>query len=115
MQRVIVFDRDFSQAEALAQALGTRGFSATPCKSHQELLAELIGAQPGFVIVVLDLSNNLPEGWTTLDLVNRMCSKEMTKRMIVCFSRVYLGPEVRIAVEEKGAKLVYVRLLCSDH
>jgi hypothetical protein len=59
--------------------------------------------------VVLDQSANRPEDWEFFDRVRRLTWNIDHHQKILCFSRVNLGPRIRLRVERKGGRLVYER------
>jgi PleD family two-component response regulator len=105
--RILLLDHD--QTQALTLALQQRNFQVTHCTAKHEILRELRSNPSGFDVVMLDFSFNRPEDWELFDSVRRLLWKTDHLAMILCFSRVYLGPRVRLQIERKGGRLVYVR------
>jgi|SRR5579859_7876260 len=107
--RVLLLDYDQAHATALTIALEQRKFQVTGCTTKQDTLRELRSHPSGFDVVMLDVSFNRPEDWELFDDVRGLIRENDRLVMVLCFSRVDLGPKPRLQIERKGGRLVYER------
>lgn len=107
--RILLVDHDHTHAEQLTLALEQHEFQVTRWNTTQEFLLELGRNAVHFDLVMLDLSLNRAEDLELFDRVRRFLWAREHGAMILCFSRVNLGPMVRLRIERKGARLVYER------
>jgi hypothetical protein len=59
--------------------------------------------------VILDLSADSPEDWHALDQFRGLTGMNLPTPVILCVSRVYRGPRMRLEAERKGARFLYER------
>jgi len=106
MARIILYDPDHNHAETLVTALESSSYTLTVCVSRQEIFKHLKAKQTQFKVVILDFSNR-PEDWKFLDGVRTLTVASVPKPGILCLARTNWGPDVKLRVERKGARLVY--------
>ena len=107
MVRILILDPDENHAGALALALTQRNFAVTMAPLDEAAGAPLDQPLGEFAVIVLDLSLDRPTDWELLDSVSKLVRSEVSRPMVLCLSRVYRGPGTKLAVERRGARLVY--------
>lgn len=108
MARILILDDDLQHASQLADALQHRRHAVTVC-GVQNILVELGENKTEFEIVILDITRNRPSDWKLLDRIRELWMAAAERPDIFCVSQVYRGPAERIAIEQKGLRLVYER------
>ena len=83
--------------------------SARVLANHRDATTVLKNRNEEFDVLILDLSANRPDDWQTLDQICRLTATKMPPQMILCFSTVFRGARMKLEVERRGARLVYVR------
>ncbi len=108
MVRILLYDPDQNHARALVSALESNHYRLTVCASRREAFNYLTAKPPQFKVVILDFSNR-PEDWEFLDSVRTLTVASVPKPGLLCLARTNWGPEVKLKMERKGARLVYER------
>ena len=109
MALILLFDSDHDHGHLVASALEKQRHMIVTFIKPQDMVSYLDRRMSGVDIVILDLSLNRSIDWQTLD---HICHRNMTvpdQLGILCFSRIYRGPEFRLEVECRGARLFYDR------
>ena len=109
MKRLILFEPDGAASEELAAYLQSHNFSVTRSAIGVGGIAHMEAERPRFDIVMLDMSLNRQGDWDTLDQVHRLVIMHAPQVMILCFSRKHWGTRMRMRVERKHARFIYVR------
>lgn len=109
MERVLLIDSDEDHARALALFLERHRYAVTVCTSQGNAFRPSERNCAEFDVVILDMSANGPNDWKTFDQVRSLPRMTATRPMILCVSRVYRGPGMKLEIERKGARLVYER------
>jgi CheY-like chemotaxis protein len=107
MIRILLIDTDKNRARDLAQFLEGLRYRVVVRSSIRDICREL-NYEASFDAVVLDMSDDRPENWQTLEAI-RETTGTSTLSPIVLFSRVYRGPQLKLKAERKGARFIYVR------
>jgi CheY-like chemotaxis protein len=107
MARILILDEDLEHANCLADALRGCRHAVTVCHKREILTAMRTGTSD-FDIAIFDISHSRTADWKLLDRL-RAISVDEGRPIILCVFRIYRGPGDRVAVEEKGLRLVYER------
>jgi DNA-binding NtrC family response regulator len=110
MASILVVDADLDHASALSGALEEHRHQVETCESIDDLLGRLKKFGDFVDVIILVVFSNRPEDWETLDFIPQLTTGD-TKRKVLCLSRKYSGPQLRLAAERRGARLVYEQAL----
>jgi DNA-binding response OmpR family regulator len=107
--RVLLIDSGERYVPELARALERRGHTVAMRSLSDRLFVELgeRGAAM-FDIVLLDLSRDRKKDWEVLGRARRHLEMKVPAPVILCFSLVYRGPQMRLRAEKDGGRFVYV-------
>lgn len=109
MARILVYYPDECHARSLVAELKPRRFYLEAFHDSEELLVRLKQRGSEFDILILGMTN---DGQRELQLLDACCEEKMDSAPnlnILCVSRIYHGPHLRLEVERRGARLVYER------
>lgn len=109
MERVLLIDSDEDHARTLALFLERHRYAVTVSTSKGNAFRPLERNCEEFDVVILDMSANRPQDWRTFDQIRTLPRMTTVRPMILCLSRVYRGPGMKLEIERKGARLVYER------
>ena len=109
MAQVLLLDPDEAHARMLAADLKRYGHFVAICTEAQVALSDMKRQTAEIDVVIVDLSSDRIEAWDALDEILRLNWENAVPPMILCVSRVYRGPRMKLAVERRGARLVYER------
>ena len=107
MARILLIS-DECHSKAVASVLENRGHTVTLLSERRRVQNHIDTDLAQINIIILNFSNR-PEDWELLDKVRRLTVTCFPKPGILCLSRLNLGTEVRLRVQQKGARLVYER------
>ena len=107
MARILLIDSDETHALALTSDLKLGRHSVTITPRMDRVLREEILTQ--FDAVIIDLTRNQQEEWRTLEWLCRQRMTQHTRTAVLCLSRVYRGPGMKLKIERMGARLIYER------
>jgi CheY-like chemotaxis protein len=107
--RVLMVDHDKTHAAELRLALERHHFQVTQYADKEAVLRELRRNVAEFDVVMLDLSLHRAEDFELFDRVRQLLWAADHLALILCFSRVNLGPRMRLQIERRGGRLVYER------
>jgi CheY-like chemotaxis protein len=108
MLRVLLVNSSKNDAEELAVALERHGYSVAACSGKHDAVNQLKWDRRGFDAVIVDLTANRPEDWSAFDEIRRIAWAIAHTTRIVCFSTVNRGAQMRLKVERKGGRFVYL-------
>jgi CheY-like chemotaxis protein len=106
MAKVLLFGLEGTDARKLAPRLALQGYSITECADRLDVLSRFEKRPVDCDVVLLDISYNRPKDWELLDVLCRLRAVDSLRPTIVCISRTYRGPQMRMEVERRGARLV---------
>jgi len=109
MKSLILLEIDGASSDELVVDLKSRHLLVTRSTMGRGGVARIEAGYPLFDIVVLDMSLDRAIDWDTLDRVHRFVVMHAPRSMILCFSRIYRGPRMKLRAERKGARFIYVR------
>src|SRR5580700_900983 len=103
MKRLILLEVDETASDELVIDLESRTL-VTRSTMGSSGVARVEAENPGFDILLLDMSFDRPVDWDTLDRVHRFVVMHAPQSQILCFSRVYRGARMKLRAERKGAR-----------
>lgn len=109
MAHILLLDPDEEHARALAAELKRYGHSVAIYADMQVILNDMKRDTVEVDVVIVDLTSDRPEVWEALDQIWRLTWKRAETLMVLCISRVYRGPRMKLEVERRGARMVYER------
>jgi CheY-like chemotaxis protein len=108
MIRILLIDTDKSRARDLARFLEGLRYLVVVRSSIRDICQEL-NCEASFDAVVLDMSDDRPENWQSLEAIRTATAMSQLCPMVLCFSCVNRGPQMKLKAERKGARFIYVR------
>jgi ActR/RegA family two-component response regulator len=105
--RVLLVDSGECYVPELSRALERRGHTVTTRLQIDQLFVELGERATMFDIVLLDLSRDRKEDWKVLGQARRLLEMKAPAPLILCFSHIYRGPQMRLRAEKDGGRFVY--------
>jgi CheY-like chemotaxis protein len=108
MALILIIYSDEIHAKTVASALESHARKLTMCANKRDALDHLESKLTPFDVIVFDFSNR-PEDWEFLRKVRALTIKSIRKPGILCLSKTYFGPDVKLQVERQGARLLYER------
>jgi CheY-like chemotaxis protein len=109
MLTILLVDLRTHVADALVPVLERLPSVVRVATRVHEAIDELQKAQQQFDVVVFDLSANQRSDWEALDAIRTTTSPGSPRQMILCISDVNWGPAMKLEVERKGGRLVFIR------
>jgi CheY-like chemotaxis protein len=109
MIRILLIGADKSHANDLARFLEGFRYRVVVRSSIGDICKELNCGEACFDAVVLDMSDDQPENWQSLEAIRNATATTRLGPMALCFSLVYRGPQMKLRAERKGARFIYVR------
>jgi DNA-binding response OmpR family regulator len=109
MARILLGNGSETVGKELAQLLTNRGHRVTTCFAGNSLDDVMRRLGHEFEIVILDVSSNDFQARNDLAVIKHHKMHGGPKPMLLCVSRVYHGPRFELELEQKGARVVYVR------
>ncbi len=108
--RVLIVDSDRLHGEALSIALRQRGYFVR-LVSHQQVSARDTADILQYDVVMIDLTIDQEAHWRSLDRISAFIATTHARPGILCYSKTYRGPGMKLRAERKGARFVYARPL----
>lgn len=108
MASILLVDPAQRFVNAFTSACQRRNDTVQAVSTLQEALSWLRRSSAVFDIVVLEFSANRPSNWEVLGAISEAIAMGPVRPVIICVSNRNWGPEVRLEVERKGARLVVV-------
>ena len=90
----------------LTPRLELHGYSITEWTDRFDSLAQFAKRFADFDVVLVDISRDRREDWGILDALCALRIGAPMQPSIICASRTYRGPRMRMEVERRGARLV---------
>lgn len=107
MANILLIDPDERLAAQLTEFLGSRQNKVTACRGVSEANTEFRANTASYDVIALNMSRNRQDDWKALEQVRELVQVTDAAPRIVCFSTTYWGPQMQLAVERKGGRLVY--------
>jgi DNA-binding NtrC family response regulator len=107
MARVLILDFDGRQGAALNAVLERHDHRGRVATTVHDALMELAKKNAHYDVVIFDLSRNRPSDWQNLDHVIAITMRNPGP-MILCVSDFYHGPAMKLEIERKGGRLVWI-------
>jgi len=103
MAKILLIDSDDRLAAELTDFLDPWKHRVIWCHNASAAIAQYRKRSASYDVIALNMSRNRQEDWKALDQLSDAAP------WILCFSTAYWGPQMQLAVERKGARLVYLR------
>ena len=107
MARVLILDLDGRRGTTLTSFLERHRHHARAVATVRDALPEFTKRDTPYDVVILDLSRNRQSDWQNLDCVLAATMRDPGPK-VLCLSDIYYGPTMKLAVERKGARLVWI-------
>lgn len=112
MKNILLLSRHDGYAQALAARLRNAQCSVESATDMKWLLWALRHSEEQVDVVILDVDALGPDlQW--LDAINKILRGQPNLTPVICVSRSYRGPYLQLQIERKGARLAYVRPVCT--
>lgn len=108
MARILILDFDGRRGTTLTSVLERHHHHARVAATVHEALLELTSNDSPYEVVIFDLSRNRTSDWQSLDHVIAVTAQPPGGPMVLCVSDVYHGPAMKLEVERKGARFVWM-------
>jgi DNA-binding response OmpR family regulator len=105
MPRILLIDPDKRLTKTLRPVLERKNYSVRTGTSAGDILNWLGHDDAQCDVIVMELSRNREADWQMLDRIRSASLAAIAQPMILFVSDRNPGPEVRLAVELKGARL----------
>src|SRR5713226_700048 len=103
---LVVGTNDLFESE-LVRFLSQRRHRVASCAIKRSELHNLEQYASHAKLVILDVTANTGEHWDILRRLSRLKREQRDPGpMLLCVSRIYLGPTTELEIERKGARLV---------
>jgi ActR/RegA family two-component response regulator len=108
MANILLIDTDEVLCEELTERLSPRNHNVTACHSVSEAVSKFLFGRTGYGLIALNISRNRQEDWKAFEEVCTFLQLRQEETRFLCFSTVYWGPQMQLAVERKGGRFVYL-------
>ena len=105
---LLLLDPDSPDATTVPSVLERQRHTPKVTTGLQDALLHLMNDAPRYDVVVVDLSRNRPSDWQALDELMRVSALVSPKPMVLGFSAVYHGPSMKLEVERRGGRFVWI-------
>ena len=109
MANIILVTAEEGLAAELLRVLDPQQHRITLCEGPISAIAALRVGSTGCKLIALNMSRNRNEEWEALDRISEAVAFSGAAIKIVCFSLVYWGAQMQLAVERRGARFVYIQ------
>lgn len=106
MPKILLVGTESAGARNLRPRLELQGYSVTECADTVNSLSQLANRVADFDVVLVDISRDRREDWEILDALCALRIGLPMQPSIICASRTYRGPRMRLQAEKRGARLV---------
>ena len=106
MAKILLLGSEPADTKRLLPRLRLHGYSVTECAASLDALSSFAKSTTDFDVVLVDVTRDRPENWELLDALCALRIGVSAPPAIICTSRTYRGPRVRLEVERRGARLV---------
>jgi CheY-like chemotaxis protein len=106
MAKILVVGSETEDTKRLLARLALHGYTITECADSVSGLSRFDKRVTDFDVVLFDISRDRPEDWEMLDTLSALRIGAPMQPSIICASRTYRGPRMRLEVERRGARLV---------
>lgn len=107
MASVLVLDGAERFVETLPRFLASHGHHPVRVFTMLAPALDCLRSEP-IDVVVLDVSADQPTDWDMLDSLRTAAQTTNPAARMICVSDKYRGAALRLVVEDRGARLVYV-------
>jgi CheY-like chemotaxis protein len=106
MPKILLIGTEAEGARELAPRLERHGYSVREYAATINSVSQFANGFADFDVVLVDISRDRPEDWALLDALCALRIGAPMQPSIICASRAYRGPRMRLEVERRGARLV---------
>ena len=109
MGRVLLVNFDETFEGQVMETLHRRGFLVSIYRRGERLAERLAKVGQEVDLVILDVSHDDQDTQDCFAEILQYRAQHGPRPMLLCASHVYRGPRFELALERKGARVVYVR------
>lgn len=108
MANILLIDTDEVLCEELTKRFGPRNHNVTACHGVSEAVSKFLFERTCYDVIALNMSRNRQEDWKAFEEVCAFLQLRQEGPRFLCFSTVYWGPQMQLAIERKGGRFVYL-------
>lgn len=106
MARVLLFDVNHRYEATIPPLFEQYHHTTFVATELQEVLSRLLGENQTYDVVIVDMSRNRDSDWQNVNAIS--AALRAPKPMMLCVSDAYVGPRMKLEVENKGGRLVWI-------
>ena len=109
MPKLLIIDQDRQRATELLRTFERNNFQVSDCTVIVDGINRIHKSKDPFDVIVFGLPSGSSDAWNAVSSIPKLTSAINFGTAILCVAQRYLGPKIRLAVEQLGGRLVYER------